>query len=102
MEKLYTTLGPIVQRVTLFGSRARGGFNPDADLDVLVVLEPFSRQAKEYIYDVTADLSLEYDVVIAPVVKDASEYARMRAGGFLLAADIEREGITLWPVTQLR
>lgn len=43
-EQLVPVLKPYVNRITLFGSVARGEEHPDSDLDVLVTLKPSSER----------------------------------------------------------
>ncbi|HUT55440.1 MAG TPA: nucleotidyltransferase domain-containing protein [bacterium] len=57
--------GP-VQRVVLFGSRARGEARPGSDFDILVIKEsdePRHRRSIPY-YEAVADLPVEVEIVI--------------------------------------
>jgi predicted nucleotidyltransferase len=66
-EGLIQILGDHLVNVFLYGSRARGDARPDSDIDVLIVLnEDFDYgEVLSRTLDLTAALSLEYDVVIS-------------------------------------
>jgi predicted nucleotidyltransferase len=49
-----------VQRVILFGSRARGEGNEDSDLDLAVILSGDERSHWRQIVDLATELNLEY------------------------------------------
>jgi len=95
--------GDDLVRVALFGSKARGDFDAESDLDVLVVVrmpdEDYWRHWRE-IVDSTSDIDLEYGVVTSLLIKDEPDYARMRAWNLLINRNIERDGIELWTSRQ--
>jgi predicted nucleotidyltransferase len=73
---LLALYGDRLDRVLLYGSRARGDAEPDSDVDVLVVLagdvDPVAEiAATEYL---VADLSLANDVVLSCVFLSVEEY----------------------------
>lgn len=69
--------GERLDRVLLYGSRARGDAAPESDVDVLVVLEGTVDALTEIHRnsELVADLSLEYDLVISCVYMSANELA---------------------------
>ena len=87
-------------RVVLFGSKARGDFDEESDLDVLVVVTQIPDevywQHRRAIIKETCDLELEYGVVFSLLIQDAPEYAQMRQWNLLINRNIERDGIVLW------
>lgn len=66
-QKIY---GVKLQGLILYGSCARGDFEEDSDIDILVLLDvpadEINRERKR-ILDVSDRLDLDYDVVLAPV-----------------------------------
>lgn len=81
---LLALYGNRLDRVLLYGSRARGDAEPESDVDVLVVLggavDPITEiRATEYL---VAELSLEHDVVLSCVFMSFEEYDNA-AGLFL-------------------
>ena len=53
-----------VVSVWLFGSKARGDFEPDSDLDLLIVLEEADWMIRDRVHLLAARVSLEHDVLI--------------------------------------
>ena len=100
VERLRRRYGDDLLRVVLFGSKARGDFDEESDLDVLVVVTRISdadywRHRREIIAE-TYDLELEHGAVFSFLLLDEPEYAQMRRWNLLINRNIERDGITLW------
>lgn len=91
-SRLQAHYGPRLEKLILFGSRARGGGDAESDIDVLVVLKgPIDRRyERERTIDIVASLSLQYDILITPVFTDAETYAESK---FSLYRNVRREGI---------
>jgi len=73
LEELY---GERLVRLVLFGSQARGDARPDSDIDVMVVLrgEVNVETERRRVLPITAELSLEYNVVILCVYVSERRY----------------------------
>ena len=87
--------GGDLQRVILFGSYARGDYNQESDIDytAIVVGERVSLQRKmDRVWDSSAELGLENDVVISPTVIPASEFEKYRTT-LPYYRNIDKEGI---------
>jgi len=48
----------------LFGSRAKGSFNEDSDVDIVVVFDELNRDKEFDIYGIISDLMYKYDAFI--------------------------------------
>ncbi|MBM4275018.1 MAG: nucleotidyltransferase domain-containing protein [Deltaproteobacteria bacterium] len=94
-ERLTALYGNRLMRLVLYGSAARGDYDPEgSDIDVLVVLKGPVDAGEEIDRTsfIVAELSLEHDVVIACVFMDQDRFLH-RQGPFL--RNIRREGIAL-------
>jgi predicted nucleotidyltransferase len=77
----------------LFGSKARGDSNSESDIDVLIVLEDCDWETRKAVSALCFETSLEYDVVIIPVVytRAKRDSPFTRATPFYLS--VAREGV---------
>ncbi|MFH1708043.1 MAG: nucleotidyltransferase domain-containing protein [Planctomycetota bacterium] len=74
---LTKALGRLLEQVVLYGSYSRGTAGPESDIDILCVLrEPFDFGAMiARTSELTAALSLKYDVVISRTFVTSRDYA---------------------------
>jgi predicted nucleotidyltransferase len=83
-------LGDRLDRVVLFGSRSRGDAAPDSDFDLLVTVQNLQETDRKRVFEIAADLSLEYDTVLAVMVVPANDFTEDRY--FYLYENIQKEG----------
>jgi uncharacterized protein len=83
--------GEQVDRILLYGSRARGDERPDSDIDILVVLKDDFNYSEmlRLSFDLAASLSLENDVVISRAFVSREQFEN-RQTPFLM--NVRREG----------
>lgn len=82
-----------IHKLILFGSRARGNFEPDSDMDVLVVVKKLDPKVERAVSDCAWQMSLERGVLIVPVVYSQDEWENGPERYSLLAMAVKREGI---------
>ena len=90
LDKLY---GDRIERIVLYGSRARGDAHPDAEYDVAVFLEDLSDRWAEAdkIASVATDIPAETGAVIHAMPYRAGSYQERT----LLMHELRREGLDL-------
>ncbi len=99
VDRLRQRYGGDLLRVVLFGSKARGDFDDESDLDVLIVVRISDGEYRKHwneIVDLTWDVELAYGIVTSLVIKSEKDYATMRMHGLLLFRNVEQDGIELW------
>ncbi len=94
-ERVHVLMKEDVKSMRLFGSRARGDANEQSDIDVLVLVADAPASIRGKIYDLSADIFLEYEVALSPLVMSAAQYDDMKARERLLIHEIERDGIAV-------
>lgn len=87
--------GGDLQHVILFGSYARGDYDQESDIDYTAIVNGERRnlqQKMNQVWDSSAELGMENDVVISPTVIPSDEYEKYRT---ILPyyRNIDREGI---------
>jgi len=83
----------------LFGSKARGDFDDESDLDLLVVVRFPEDEHWEHwrqIADSAWEAEYAHGVVTSLIVRTPDEYHTMQRDRLLLYRNIERDGVTLW------
>ena len=94
-RRVVTRFADDVVELRLFESQARGQAHTESDVDVSVVLEQVSWKDRCQVLDLAADVGLEYDLLISPVVFDRQTFERWKHQERPLVLDVEREGIPL-------
>jgi len=83
LTRLRSTYGSQLQQAMLFGSKARGEATADSDIDVAVILADETWEIRDEICRVSAEVSLQYDVLLDARVIGAARWQSMseiRAG----------------------
>jgi uncharacterized protein len=62
-----------VQDIRLFGSKARGTGHAESDLDLFIVVPDLDWECAKAIYTLCFELSLRYDLLIAPTLCSQAE-----------------------------
>jgi predicted nucleotidyltransferase len=94
-KKLVSLLGPKTFKMVLFGSRARGDYSDESDVDVAILVRGLTKEMKRRILDQIAEIELEYLLPISALVFSEDEFDHLKKRERRIAIDIEREGIAL-------
>jgi predicted nucleotidyltransferase len=99
LTKLHEQHGSEVVLVSLFGSKVRGDFDEESDIDVLLVVENRNSQLWEDIVEIETELMLKYSAVISSLIMGRDNYEWHLRHHAPLYRNIEREGVELWTST---
>lgn len=100
-NQLIKNFGSNLVMLKLFGSKARGDFHKESDLDVLVVIRNLTKNDDDFISGSTYDLLLEYSVYISPLIFSEKKWTYYLSLPMSLAYNIEEEGVSLWRSSKL-
>ncbi len=90
-------LGDKLYAVKLYGSYARGDYDEDSDIDVMVIadISPDVRsEIRKKLFDLTYDLNLQYNVLLSVYIQDKDTYETYK-GSYPFFINIEQEGVDL-------
>ena len=83
-----------VERIVLFGSKARGDADPESDLDLLVLTKrPLSWRERDEITDALFEVEMENDVVISTLVASLADWQEGAFSVLPIHEEISREGV---------
>lgn len=97
VEKLKSIMGTSLKKVILYGSYARGDFNVNSDLDIMILTDMDELQIKQIedkVYDSAFDYELEGKTPISVNIKNM-EHFQYWMDSLPYYKNIEREGIQL-------
>ena len=86
-----------VDKIILFGSRARGDSQTDSDMDLLLILQdPPTEEIRDYIHDCAWEAGIDHSVVVVPIVYSRQEWEEGPEQSSLLALAVQRDGISVY------
>lgn len=94
--ELRKRLGDCVQKIILYGSRARGDFWEGSDFDFLVILDPKGRDFRELddeAIEAAVEILNHYDLLVSPQVLSPEMWELERWGPW--GGNIQEEGKVL-------
>lgn len=95
VEELKNRMGDEIIKIVLFGSKVRGDFNRESDIDIFILVKEKTQDIRDRIGDLTADYIFNHDIPLSPVLYDLFEYQQNRELGSFFFENVEKEGITL-------
>ena len=83
-----------IVHIILYGSRARGDYTEDSDIDVLVVVRGIAaKEADERIFPFASETLGEYEELLFPHVVTEEEFVASQARSFYI--NVAEEGVTV-------
>lgn len=95
LDRLDEFLGDDLRQLWLFGSKARGDFHDDSDLDLLIVLRGLNSERRGIIRRLAARASLEYDTLINTHLYEEARWQAIVAYQDTLWREVQRDGVPL-------
>ena len=86
----------VVQDVIVYGSKARGDWTDDSDIDVLVIVADGTAERHNALFDLAYDLSVTAEALPAILTRTESEWRQLGEEDSPLHRGIERDGFSVW------
>ncbi len=97
IAQLSELLGSRLKKVILYGSYARGDYDKNSDIDIMILTDFSDDEIIEYrkkIIDLACDLEMENDVMISPLLKNIDKYNK-RVDVIPFYYNVQKEGVVV-------
>ena len=95
LQKIY---GKHLKTVILYGSYARGDYDEDSDIDIMILLDLSDLDIKQYRHELsgeTFEFNMDYDLDIKPIAKSQKHFENW-VDVYPFYSNIEKEGVKLF------
>lgn len=95
VQGLQSVFGDLLEQIILYGSVARGTQTEESDIDIAVIVRPYTDEMHNRMIDLAVDLELKYDKVLSLILID---YYNFKEWGAVLPfyKNVKKDGVTLW------
>ena len=84
-----------VLAVQLFGSKARGDFNKDSDIDLIIILENADEENKDKVFDAVMAIIDRYELYLSVHIYSKKEYDYLNSIPTVFMQIIHKEAVAL-------
>jgi predicted nucleotidyltransferase len=94
-DELRVLLNSHIKKVILYGSYARGDFNKESDIDIMILVDLNDiRNCEDQIINMTYDFNMEHGTDIIPVVQNIEHFEHWK-NAYMFYNNINREGVAI-------
>ena len=97
IKQVKELLGIRLKKIILYGSYARGDYNKQSDVDIMILTDLSFEEIEEYrdkISDIAYDIELSKGIILSPVIKNIEKY-NSRINFVPFYKNVEKEGVVL-------
>ena len=90
-------LGNRLKKVILYGSYARGDYDKNSDVDIMILTDLNDKEIIKYrmkVRDIACDIELDNDIIISPLVRNIDRYNE-RTNVVPFYMNIQKEGVVV-------
>ena len=91
-------LGNRLEKIILFGSYARGDFDSESDVDVMLLVRDNDAEIKKMdrtVVSATGDIDLAYSVLLSPIIVNRDRFYRY-VNDLPFYRSVQQEGVVLY------
>jgi len=81
--------------IILYGSKARGDYDEDSDVDLAIIIDTITKSIKDNIVKAVIEIETEYLTVISPLLLTRVQFEELKRKERRIALDIESDGIRI-------
>ena len=90
--------GSHLRNIILYGSYARGDYNEESDIDIMILLDLSDEEIKSHrkeLSNLTFDTNMDNDINIKSIAKNVDHFAKWVVN-YPFYANVKKEGISLY------
>lgn len=102
LDELVSNIKPVfgdkLIKVVLFGSYARGDFEAESDIDVMILVDESDQKLSTYakaISEIVLDIDLKYEVLVAEIIQDYGKFTKYLSV-LPFYQSVDKEGIVIY------
>ena len=95
IEKIFSSS---LRKIILYGSYARGDYNSNSDIDIMILTSLLDTEIKKIeneVYDIAFEFEMKNEVIISINIKN-EEHFNYWLGALPYYDNVKKEGIILW------
>lgn len=77
LKEVQEILGSRIKKIVLYGSYARGDYNKDSDIDIMILTDLSDKEINEYnnkIWEKCADIEIDKGIAISPLIRNIDKF----------------------------
>lgn len=97
VKEIQQLLGARVKKIILYGSYARGDYNKQSDVDIMILTDLSFKEIEDYrdkISDIAYDIELNTGIILSPIIKNIEKY-NSRVNFVPFYKNVQKEGVVL-------
>ena len=95
-KELEENLGDCILNMRLFGSKVRGDFQRDSDIDIFILVKERTSDIEDRVSEIEVNHDIEYGLPISTVLYSLFEYKKNKELGSFFFENVEKEGVILY------
>jgi predicted nucleotidyltransferase len=98
VNRVQTVFGDKLKKVVLFGSYARGDYDAESDIDVMLILDDDDESLKNYndiLASIEVDIDLKHDVVLYSIMQNEKRFLKYQHA-LPFYTSVNNEGVILY------
>jgi predicted nucleotidyltransferase len=98
ISRVQPVFGDKLKKVILFGSYARGDYDAESDIDVMLILDQDDESLRKYndiLTEIDVDIDLKYGVVICSIMQNEQRFLKYQHA-LPFYTNVINEGVTLY------
>lgn len=94
-ELLKKKLREEVLDIKLFGSKARGDYNKESDIDILIILKQINEKKKDKVFGIVTEILHKYNFYLSVHIYSLKEFKRLNSVPTVFMQFIQQEAIAI-------